>query len=118
VRQSLTEERIIRDMVGREWRIVTPPGKKPIQEGHFRQNADEVSNWNVWHPDAIDPNDSCHRPSMFMLRINRSVLLFMGSGPTELANEPIWTKLRKKYSRQSWFASAKSLDLSTVPQSH
>jgi putative multiple sugar transport system ATP-binding protein len=100
--QSITEEDIIRDMVGRDMANRYPARKKPIQEGHLGKTLMEVSNWNVWHPDAID-RQMIHDIA-FNVHAGEIVGIagLMGSG--RIGNEPIWTKLRKKYSRQSEFA--------------
>jgi len=83
--QSISEEDIIRDMVGRDMADRYPQRKSPAREGHLGKTLMEVSAWNVWHPDSLD------RQMIYDIAFNVhagevvGIAGLMGSGRTELA---------------------------------
>ena len=83
--QSISEEDIIRDMVGRDMAHRYPARKRPTIEGHLGKTLMEVSNWNVWHPESVD-RQIIHDIA-FNVHAGEIVGIagLMGSGRTELA---------------------------------
>ncbi|WP_041651418.1 multiple monosaccharide ABC transporter ATP-binding protein [Marinomonas posidonica] len=83
--QAISEEDIIRDMVGRDMAHRYPTRDKASDEGHPGKMLMAVEAWNVWHPDALD-RQIIHDIS-FHVRAGEVVGIagLMGSGRTELA---------------------------------
>lgn len=79
-RAEITEDRIIRDMVGRDMAHRYPERTPKIGETLM-----EVANWNVWHPDQ--KTRQMIRNAAFTVRAGEIVGIagLMGSGRTELA---------------------------------
>nr|WP_319487466.1 multiple monosaccharide ABC transporter ATP-binding protein [uncultured Caproiciproducens sp.] len=77
---EITEDRIIKDMVGRELTNRYPP-----RESHIGDTAFEVTNWNVFHPD--DPDRQIIKDVSFHVSKGEVVGFagLMGAGRTELA---------------------------------
>lgn len=79
-RTEITEDRIIRDMVGRDMAHRYPERTPKIGETLM-----EVANWNVWHPEQ--KTRQMIRNAAFTVRAGEIVGIagLMGSGRTELA---------------------------------
>ncbi|RBO80184.1 multiple monosaccharide ABC transporter ATP-binding protein [Marinomonas aquiplantarum] len=83
--QAISEEDIIRDMVGRDMAHRYPTRDKASDDSHPGKMLMAVEAWNVWHPDALD-RQIIHDIS-FHVRAGEVVGIagLMGSGRTELA---------------------------------
>lgn len=79
-RDEISEDRIIRDMVGRDM-----AHRYPGRESHPGETLLEVSGWNVWHPEQHDRQ--MIRDVSFHVRKGEIVGIagLMGTGRTELA---------------------------------
>ncbi|MCA1336394.1 multiple monosaccharide ABC transporter ATP-binding protein [Pseudooceanicola marinus] len=77
--EEITEDRIVRDMVGRDMSDRYPP--RPHRAGEMLM---EVEGWNVWHPEHADRQ--VIRNASFNVRAGEVVGIagLMGSGRTEL----------------------------------
>jgi putative multiple sugar transport system ATP-binding protein len=75
-RTEITEDRIIRDMVGRDM-----AHRYPERTPHVGEVLMEVSNWNVWHPEQ--KGRQVIKGAAFTVRAGE--IVGMGSGRTELA---------------------------------
>lgn len=113
--QSISEEDIIRDMVGRDMSNRYPARKSPTEEGHLGKMLMEVSNWNVWHPEAVD-RQMIHDIA-FNVHAGEIVGIagLMGSGRTELAMS-IFGQSYGKNIQGEVRLRGEVADLSTVPK--
>jgi putative multiple sugar transport system ATP-binding protein len=113
--QNISEEDIIRDMVGRDMADRYPQRNNPAREGHLGKTMMEVSGWNVWHPDAID------RQMIHDIKFNVhagevvGIAGLMGSGRTELAMS-LFGKSYGKNIQGEVRLRGEIADLSTVPK--
>lgn len=113
--QSISEEDIIRDMVGRDMSNRYPARKSPTEEGHLGKMLMEVSHWNVWHPEAVD-RQMIHDIT-FNVHAGEIVGIagLMGSGRTELAMS-IFGQSYGKNIQGEVRLRGEVADLSTVPK--
>lgn len=113
--QSISEEDIIRDMVGRDMSNRYPARKSPTEEGHLGKMLMEVSHWNVWHPEAVD-RQMIHDIA-FNVHAGEIVGIagLMGSGRTELAMS-IFGQSYGKNIQGEVRLRGEVADLSTVPK--
>lgn len=105
---DISEEHIIRDMVGRDMAHRYPERKRNIGAPLF-----EVKNWNVWHPDHRDRQ--IIRNASFDIREGEIVGIagLMGSGRTELAMSLFGQSYGRNISGQA-LLRGQPVDLSTV----
>lgn len=113
--QKISEEDIIRDMVGRDMADRYPQRNNPARKGHLGKSMMEVSGWNVWHPDAID-RQMIHDIA-FKVHAGEVVGIagLMGSGRTELAMS-LFGKSYGKNIQGEVRLRGEIADLSTVPK--
>ncbi|QUX97600.1 ABC transporter ATP-binding protein [Marinomonas sp. CT5] len=112
---SISEEDIIRDMVGRDMANRYPARKHPNQDSHLGQMLMEVNAWNVWHPDALD-RQMIHEVE-FNVHAGEIVGIagLMGSGRTELAMSLFGQSYGKNIQGEVRLRGEVA-DLSTVPK--
>lgn len=107
---AITEERIVRDMVGRDMTHRYPP-----RERRCGPVAMEVNNWNVWHPEQRD-RQIIHDLSM---RVHAGEVVgiagLMGAGRTELAMSLFGHSWGSRITG-SVSIHGKPIDTSTVPR--
>ncbi|MBL4769044.1 MAG: sugar ABC transporter ATP-binding protein [Rhodobacteraceae bacterium] len=106
--EDISEEHIIRDMVGRDMAHRYPERKRNIGAPLF-----EVKNWNVWHPEHRDRQ--IIRDASFDIREGEIVGIagLMGSGRTELAMSLFGQSYGRNISGQATLRGL-PVDLSTV----
>jgi putative multiple sugar transport system ATP-binding protein len=106
--EDISEERIIRDMVGREMAQRYPERDRKIGNVLF-----EINNWNVWHPDHMDRQ--MIRDVSFKVHKGEIVGIagLMGSGRTELAMSIFGKSYGQNISGEANL-EGQPIDLSTV----
>jgi putative multiple sugar transport system ATP-binding protein len=106
--EEISEEHIIRDMVGRDMAHRYPERERNIGAPLF-----EVKDWNVWHPEQSDRQ--IIRNASFDIREGEIVGIagLMGSGRTELAMSLFGQSYGRNISGQATLRG-KPVDLTTV----
>ncbi|TNH40507.1 multiple monosaccharide ABC transporter ATP-binding protein [Paracoccus haeundaensis] len=107
-RQGLTEDRIVRDMVGRDMAHRYPDRDRRAGEVLF-----ELQGWNVWHPEQRDRQ--MIRDLSMNVRAGEVVGIagLMGSGRTELAMSVFGRSYGRDIAGQA-LVRGRPVDLSTV----
>lgn len=107
-RQGLTEDRIVRDMVGRDMAHRYPDRDRRAGEVLF-----ELQGWNVWHPEQRDRQ--MIRDLSMTVRAGEVVGIagLMGSGRTELAMSVFGRSYGRNIAGQA-LVRGQAVDLSTV----
>ncbi|TYP65823.1 multiple monosaccharide ABC transporter ATP-binding protein [Stutzerimonas stutzeri] len=107
-RQGLTEDRIVRDMVGRDMAHRYPDRDRRAGEVLF-----ELRGWNVWHPEQRDRQ--MIRDLSMTVRAGEVVDIagLMGSGRTELAMSVFGRSYGRDIAGQA-LVRGRPVDLSTV----
>ena len=107
-RQGLTEDRIVRDMVGRDMAHRYPDRDRRAGEMLF-----ELRGWNVWHPEQRDRQ--MIRDLSMTVRAGEVVGIagLMGSGRTELAMSVFGRSYGRDIAGQA-LVRGRPVDLSTV----
>ena len=105
---GLTEDRIVRDMVGRDMAHRYPERDRRAGEVVF-----ELRNWNVWHPEQRDRQ--MIRDMSLTVRAGEVVGIagLMGAGRTELAMSVFGRSYGRNISGQA-FVRGQEVDVSTV----
>lgn len=105
---QLTEDRIVRDMVGRSMENRFPPRERRAGDVVF-----ELKNWNVWHPEQADRQ--MIRDLSMHVRAGEVVGIagLMGAGRTELAMSVFGRSYGRNISGQV-LMHGKPVDVSTV----
>ena len=109
--QDITEDRIIRDMVGRDM-----AQRFPERESRPGEMLMEVKNWNVWHPEHTERQ--VIRDACLNVRAGEVVGIagLMGSGRTELAMSIFGKSYGRRISGEV-LIDGKTVDVSTVDRS-
>ena len=105
---DLTEDRIVRDMVGRDM-----ANRYPERDRHAGDTVFELRNWNVWHPEHADRQ--VIRDLSMSVRAGEVVGIagLMGAGRTELAMSIFGRSYGRNISGQA-LMHGKPVDVSTV----
>ena len=105
---GLTEDRIVRDMVGRDM-----ANRYPERDRHAGDTVFELRNWNVWHPEHADRQ--VIRDLSMSVRAGEVVGIagLMGAGRTELAMSIFGRSYGRNISGQA-LMHGKPVDVSTV----
>lgn len=109
-KEAITEDRIVRDMVGR-----TMENRYPERDYRADENVLEVRNWNVWHPEHADRQ--VIRDVSLNVRAGEVVGIagLMGSGRTELAMSIFGRSWGRNISGEV-LIHGKPVDVSDVPR--
>ncbi len=107
---GITEDRIVRDMVGRDM-----ANRYPARERRSGDMLMEVKGWNVWHPEHSDRQ--VIKNANFTVRAGEVVGIagLMGSGRTELAMSLFGRSYGQNISGQVEIGGSE-VDTSTVPR--
>ena len=105
---DLTEDRIVRDMVGRDM-----ANRYPERDRHAGDTVFELRNWNVWHPEHADRQ--VIRDLSMSVRAGEVVGIagLMGAGRTELAMSIFGRSYGRNISGQA-LMHGQPVDVSTV----
>lgn len=106
--EQISEEHVIRDMVGRDMAHRYPERERSIGEVLF-----EIKNWNVWHPEHVDRQ--MLKNVSFTVGAGEIVGIagLMGSGRTELAMSIFGQSYGRNISGEA-FVNAQAVDVSGV----
>lgn len=109
-KEAITEDRIVRDMVGR-----TMENRYPERDYRADENVLEVRSWNVWHPEHADRQ--VIRDVSLNVRAGEVVGIagLMGSGRTELAMSIFGRSWGRNISGEV-LIHGKPVDVSDVPR--
>ncbi|MCI5085378.1 MAG: sugar ABC transporter ATP-binding protein [Rhodovulum sp.] len=108
--QPITEDAIVRDMVGRDM-----AHRYPERERRSGDMLMEVSDWNVWHPEQVERQ--VIKNAAFNVRAGEVVGIagLMGAGRTELAMSIFGRSYGRNISGQVAI-NGERVDVSTVPK--
>jgi putative multiple sugar transport system ATP-binding protein len=106
--QLISEEHIIRDMVGRDMAHRYPERERTVGEVLF-----EIRNWNVWHPEHVERQMLKNVSFTVCAGEIVGIAGLMGSGRTELAMSIFGQSYGRNISGEA-FVNGRAVNVSTV----